>query len=138
MDAEAAIRQLLTPEQAAEYDKYRQEELQVLAARVANMELLQIQSALQLTTEQQEQVYNILYDQTLKTVSGTNQMPLTAWQDQLKARTEALRGVLTPEQFQAYQKQQEAQRQMMNSLIQSFGVGSNSIDGVPIQIEVVP
>jgi chaperonin cofactor prefoldin len=137
-DAETGIRQLLSAEQAAEYDKLRQEERQVQAARVANMELLQMQSALQLTTEQQDQVYNILYDQTLKMVSGNNQMPLTAWPEQMKARTEALRGVLTAEQFQAYEKQQEAQRQMVNGLMQSFGMGSNSADGATIQIEVAP
>lgn len=137
-DAETGIRELLTAEQAAEYDKLRQEERQVQAARMANMELLQMQSALQLTTEQQEQVYNILYDQTLKMVSSNNQMPLTGWQEQMKARAEALRGVLTAEQFQAYEKQQTAQRQMVNSLMQSFGAGSNSAEGATIQIEVAP
>lgn len=139
-NAETAIRELLTPTQVAEYDRYQQEERQVQAARVANMELLQMQSALQLTTEQQEQVYNILYDQTLKgiTVDRLTADPVGNWQQQMDARTEALRKVLTPEQLQTYRKQQEAQRQMVNSLMQSFGGSTNDAGPVSIQIEVAP
>lgn len=138
---ETAIRQLLTPEQLAEYDRYQQEERQTQSARVANLELLQMQSALQLTTEQQEQVYNILYDQTLKGLAaeGGNANRLSNWQQQLTARTDALRGVLTAEQFQVYEKQQAAQRQMVSSWMQSFsGNATNGGEDTSVQIEVTP
>jgi len=141
-NVEAEIRQQLTPEQLAEYDKFQQEERQTMAARVANMELLQMQTALQLSPEQQEQVYNILYDQTLTSVTGRTGLttdPVGVWKEQMDAKTEALRKVLTPEQLAAYTKQQEAQRQMISSFMQSFGNATNSAtDGVAIQVEIAP
>jgi hypothetical protein len=133
---EAAIRELLTPEQLAEYDKYQQEERQTQAARVANLELLQMQSALQLTTEQQEQVYNILYDQILKGIATANRYEGVVIDN--TQRTDALRGVLTAEQFQAYEKQQAARQQMVHSWMQAFGGSTNSAEPVSVQIEVAP
>jgi hypothetical protein len=133
-----SIRGLLTPEQVSAYDQFQKEERQLQAAQVANMELFQMQGALQLTTEQQDQVYNILYDQNLKAMSTSEGRTFDSWQDRMKARTESLRTVLTAEQFQAYEKQQEVQRQMANNLMQSFGAGTNSTAGATIQIQVAP
>jgi hypothetical protein len=40
--------------------------------------------------------------------------------------------------MKAYEKQQEAQRKMLNSLMPSFGAGSNGAEGATIQIKVAP
>ena len=129
-DTEAEIKQLLSPDQQAGYDQYKVEERQTQAQMTANMELMQVQQMLQLDQSQQERVYNALYGLSLKQMTPVadgagapkdiNQV--------FDAKVDALRPILTADQLQSYQKFVDSQRQMVNSMMQSFGA-TNSTQG---------
>jgi hypothetical protein len=69
------IRALLSPEQLAGYQEYQREEAVSNARLIANAELLQLQGAMTLKPEQQDQVFAALYDQTLAMFDGTGVEP---------------------------------------------------------------
>ena len=116
---EVQIKALLTPEQLAAYDDYQKEEQTRMARLSANAELLQLQSQLHLTEEQQDQVFAVLADQALAQYDGSQKAPADALnlRGQYDKRAEALKGVLTPEQFNRYQKFQEQQLKLIEALI---------------------
>ena len=116
---ETQIRALLTTEQLAAYDDYQKEEQARMARLAANAELMQLQSQLQLTEEQQDKVFAVLADQALAQYDGSQSGPADTlnFRAQYDKRAEAMKDVLTPEQFDRYQKFQEQQVKLIESLI---------------------
>jgi hypothetical protein len=104
----AKTRALLTPEQAKAYDEFEKEEKNQMARLLASSELLQLQPSLRLTEEQQDKVFAVLYG-----LAQSDPDAGAAITDNKKA--EALRGVLTPEQFERYQKFREQQQKLIDS-----------------------
>ena len=123
---ESQIKAVLTPEQLEEYDDFQKEEQTRMARLAANAELMQLQSQLQLTEEQQDKVFAVLADQALSRYDGTGSNPTTGFgiRSQYEQRAEALKDVLTPEQFERYQKYQEQQLKLIESFMP--GLGSNA------------
>lgn len=129
MDAQAGnpqeeIKALLTPEQAKAYEDYQQEEKVSNARLAANAELLQMQGALGLSQDQQDRVFNALYDFTLDTLNGKVEDsqskdgdPAAAILRHLDRKVRALDGVLTPEQMESYRKLQESQAKMIQDML---------------------
>jgi hypothetical protein len=123
-DPEGEIKALLTPEQLTAYAEFKQEENVSNARLVANAELLQMQAAVGLTQEQQDKVYNALYDYTVDTLNGKlgdippgMSDPAAAMNWQFDRKVKALEPVLTPEQLEAYRKIQESQRKMIEGFL---------------------
>lgn len=116
-DSETQLKQLLTPEQTVEYEKYRTEQKQLQSEMIANMQLVQLQQTLNLNSTQQDQIFKILYqlNQETSKTEGTPALP-NNFQEQQRAKKEALRSILTPEQFKIYEQQLDFQRQMMETL----------------------
>lgn len=125
---EEQIKALLTPEQLDLYKDYKTEETTSTARLVANSELIQMQTSLGLTQDQQDQVFKALYDHTFTQMSGNltsgdgEKPPTTGgvgatlqWQTDQKIKT--LEGILTPEQLKKYREMQESQMKMVNSLL---------------------
>jgi Spy/CpxP family protein refolding chaperone len=110
-DFETEIKQILTPEQLAEYEAYKTEERKNHAQMVANSELSQMQTMLRLTDDQQEKVFNVLYSNAEQTFNPDNMTNpgdwQKAWQQREDAKADAFKTILTPEQFDAYQRQKQ-------------------------------
>jgi hypothetical protein len=141
-DVKGQIKELLTPDQQAEYEKFQSEERQTQAQMVANVELSQLQSMLQLTQQQQDQVFQVLYDQAQRNVAQTDggmQVP-PDWDKLLDAKKKALRPVLTAEQLQSYEKFLNAQRDMMKAFMPvDENSGTGAVHGtVTISLEPAP
>lgn len=64
------IKALLTPDQKGAYPSYQQEEAAHNARQVANTELLQLQSTLGLTSEQQDRAFAALYEVSSNQLTG--------------------------------------------------------------------
>lgn len=121
-DPETEIRALLAPEQQSAYDTFQEEERTQNARVAANGELLQMQTTLGLTSVQQDQVYPILYEQTLLQFKGEAAgekaaNPAEVMQALLDRKAQALAEVLTPEQLQNYRQQQERQIEFMKRIM---------------------
>lgn len=121
---EAEIKALLTPEQLTAYEEYKDEENVSNARLAANAELLQMQGALGLTQEDQDRVFNVLYDLTLDTLKGNlgdappkDSDPASAVTWQMERKLKALEPVLTPAQLASYRKLQEDQARMIRNLL---------------------
>jgi hypothetical protein len=123
LSTDEQIKALLTPDQATAYDTYKTEEETRNARLMANMELMQIQNVLQLDQAQQDKVFTVLVDQTRNQISGsqTNVEAALDFRGQMERKAEALRGVLTPDQFTAYQKWQEQQLNLLETMKQGMG-----------------
>jgi hypothetical protein len=124
---EKEIQDLLTPEQKTAYKEYKKEESSAKARVIANSELLQMQNTVGLSQEQQDKVFPILYEATLKQTDPDRQNPVmksgdpaaiiqSAFDDKLKA----MEGVLTPEQLENYRKAQEAQLKLIKGMLPNF------------------
>jgi RNA polymerase sigma factor (sigma-70 family) len=123
-NTEEQLKALLTPDQQAGYHGYQQEEAAQNARLAANNELLQMQSSLVLTGEQQDRVFAALYEVILSQMNGTSTPSFAApgelmqWTSDQKAK--ALESVLTESQLQAYRQQQEIQlkfaKEIMNKM----------------------
>ena len=140
-DLDAELKNILTPEQQSEYQQYKVEERQTQAQMLANIELAQLQPMLQLDQAQQDKVYAALYAQAEKQVSqgGNGMTPPTdvakTLEQQFEDKKNALRAVLTPQQFEAYEKHLNSQR----DLIKAFMPGeAKSGSGVSITTTVAP
>lgn len=110
VNVEAELKNLLAPEQYAEYQNYQNDEQRTQAEMLASFELAQLSSALQLSEPQKDQVFNILYQQNISLISSTG--PTPSLQERLEAERAALRSVLTPEQMTIYEKQRDSQREV--------------------------
>lgn len=121
---EEEIKALLTPEQLTAYEEYKDEENVSNARLAANAELLQMQGALGLSQEDQDRVFNALYDFTLDTLKGKlegappkSSDPAAAITWQMERKLKALEPVLSPAQLESYRKLQEDQAKMIRNLL---------------------
>ncbi len=119
------IKALLSPEQSALYPTYQQEEAAYNARMTANSELLQLQSALGLTPEQEDRAFAALYEASLHELNGdakptaTNQVEAMQWVLEQKAK--ALEPVLTPTQMESYRQQQATQLKLVKNIWDKMG-----------------
>lgn len=124
-DFRSELKELLTPEQWTAYEAYEVEERKNQAQMMANAELMQMQQMLQLTDAQQDEVFRVLYDVSEQRLTeapqaGHASSPGQALQQMNAAKKEALRKVLTPEQFQSYEKFLKSQEDMIKSMMPAF------------------
>jgi hypothetical protein len=120
---EDQIRALLSPEQQTAYAVFKDEETATSARLAANTELIQMQSSLDLTPEQQDKTFAILYDQTLQQYKGEAAgsapvNPAEMVQAINDRKRQALEGVLTLAQLDVYRQQQERQIKFLKGLVQ--------------------
>jgi hypothetical protein len=125
------IKALLTADQQEAYDAFEKEEQQRMARLVANSELLQLQGALNLDEAQQDKVYRVLAEQAQGQLGGEGGGFDFGRMSDKKA--EALKGVLTPEQFEQYKKFQEQQQKFIESFMPKSGTNSKSPGAVFIR-----
>lgn len=115
------IKALLTPEQQAGYQSYHQEESTQNARLVANGELLQMQNTLGLSSDQQDQVFGVLYQATLNQMNGAAPQTFASPVDQMQwafdQKAKALESVLTPNQIQSYRQQQDLQLNFIKDML---------------------
>ena len=124
VDPEAQIKALLSPEQQTAYAELQTEERHNNARLMANGELLQMQSALGLSQEQQDKVFQALYAQTEQQLSGAaNGSGAKAYDPttMMTQKLEAMKGVLTEEQFTRYKAMQEQQLKLIQALLPQGG-----------------
>ena len=118
---EEQIQALLTPEQQAAYKSFQQEEAARSARQNANLELLQLEGSLGLTSEQLDQVFSALYEVTFKQLNGAPAPAFTSNAEQLQSfsdqKIKALEPVLNPTQLATYRHQQESQLKFVKDLI---------------------
>ncbi len=128
---DAEIKALLTPDQQAAYPSYQQEEAAHNAGLAANIELLQLQSTLGLTSEQLDRAYAALYEVSFSQLTGSTKPPSTSQQapgDAVAAQAEAmqwamdqkakaLESVLTATQMEDYRKQQAIQAKLVQDIM---------------------
>jgi RNA polymerase sigma factor (sigma-70 family) len=117
---DAQIKALLTPEQKTQYPKYQEEEAAFNARMVANNELLQLQSTLGLSSDQEDRAFAALYQMSVDQLTGrakptsANQAEAMQWMLDQKAKT--LEPILTSEQMQKYQQQQAIQSKLVQDI----------------------
>ena len=124
----AQIKALLTPDQATAYDEYQAEEKANNARLMANSELLQMQSSLQLTADEQDKVFAVLTEQAQAQFDAKNTNSGQGFElirNQAAKKAEALRAVLTADQFERYQKFQEQQLKMIKTFMPAASTNSN-------------
>ena len=142
VSSDEAIKAVLTPEQQTGYEQLKQEEVSNNARLLANSELLQMQNTLGLDAAQQDKVFAVLYEQsrtqlaaTQTPTPGSTANSLGAVTDMMQKKIDALKGVLTDDQFESYRKFQDQQMKLIQSLMPKEGKSAEVI--VP-QIQVVP
>jgi hypothetical protein len=120
---EAELKALLTPEQQAGYEEMQKEERTTNARLLANSELIQMQSSLGLDQAQQDKVFAVLYDQASAQLGGdpANANPIKSLDDLMQRKLDALKGVLTDDQFARYQKFQQQQQDMIKAFLPKDG-----------------
>jgi hypothetical protein len=123
----------LTPEQQAAYEQYRQAEQQGNARMAANTELLLVQGSLGLSPEQQDAMFSVLYDQSLRGMDtdpqahvGRPRDPVAALDWEAAQKRQALQGVLTPAQMANYERLQNSYRDMVGRFLRPPGSGGNA------------
>ena len=134
------IEDLLTPEQRTEYDALQKEEFQNTARVAASAEMIQLQSSLGLTQEQQDKVFSALYQQSVDPVSGLEATqksasindPAAALQQVFDKKVEALKPILTSEQLKTYRDLQEKQIQMIQAF---FPKGAAPVPPTPTTLQ---
>ena len=122
---EAELKALLTPEQQAGYEEMQKEERTTNARLIANSELIQMQSSLGLDQAQQDKVFAVLYDQAHAQMGGeqANANPFKGLEEMNQRKIDAMKGVLTEEQFERYQKFQKQQQEMIRAFMPKDGDG---------------
>ena len=113
---ESQMQGILTPDQSTAFQAYQDDEKKAAFETQANSELSQIQSTLQLSDDQKDKVFTVLYQQKAQPASGS-------YDDRQAATKAAMQAVLTPEQFDAYGKYMDSQKKRMDSMVQML-VGS--------------
>jgi hypothetical protein len=130
---EEQIKALLTSGQQAAYPGYKQEEAAHNARMAANTELLQMESTLGLTSEQEDRAFAALYDVNFNQLTGsptpTSAPASTNLADMMQGvvqgvmqgafdqKTKALESVLTPTQMENYRQQQARQLKAANDIL---------------------
>ncbi len=128
-DFDKQITDMLSPDQATAYQAYQTDEKKTAAETQANMELMQIQSSLNLTDAQKDKVFNVIYQQSAQQMGLDGSKPASSDIDaQLEAKKAAMQSVLTPEQYDNYVKFVDGQKNMINALTggSSGGAGSGN------------
>jgi len=136
-DPEQQIKALLTPDQQAAYPSYKQEEAAHDARLAANSELLQMESTLGLTSEQEDRAFAALYDVNFNQLTGSP-TPASApastnladimqgvMQRGFDQKAKALESVLTPTQLENYRQQQALQVKAANDVWSKMGIGGS-------------
>ncbi len=131
------IKALLTPDQRAAYPSYQQEEAAHNARMAANTELLQMESTLGLTSEQEDGAFAALYEVNLSQLTGSA-TPASApastnladimqgvMQGGFDQKAKALESVLTPTQLENYRQQQALQAKAAKDIWSKMGVGGS-------------
>ena len=108
LNLDKQLKNILSPDQQAEYANMQADDKKNQAETAANMELSSIQGTLQLSDDQKDKVFNVLMQ------TGPGGTP--------EAKKAALQSVLTPQQFETYNKYLDSQAEM----IKSFTVTSDS------------
>ena len=129
--ATALERQLLsqlTPEQQADYQQYKRQDIGASARLLANGELLQVQNTLGLSPDQQDQMFAVLYSQTVSQLemdptynAPRPKEPLAALQWQSEQRLKSLEAVLTSSQWEAYRQIEESRVKYVKGLLGRSG-----------------
>lgn len=122
------IRALLSPEQQTAYAAMKEEDAMNNARLAANGELIQMQNNLSLTTDQQDKVFAILYEQIhqqfkAESAGHTSAHPAEALRARHQGQMQALENVLTPGQSRDYQEQQERQIQFKEKIVAQMKAG---------------
>jgi hypothetical protein len=122
-DPESQIKALLTPDQLAGYPQYQQQEFAHTASLAANADLMQLESSLNLSSDQLDSVYGALYDVSLNQMTGNSKPPdsMTNMADAmvwtLAEKAKALEPILTPAQMDLYSQQQASQSKLMKDVL---------------------
>jgi hypothetical protein len=133
------IKALLTPDQRAAFPTYQQEESAFTARQTANWELLQMQSSLGLTPEQEDRAFAALYDVTFSQLTNANGLtkgatpasapasanPADIMQWTFDQKDKALESVLTPTQLENYRQQQALQLKAANDIWNKMGLNGS-------------
>ena len=121
-DPDTQIKALLTPDQATNYPAYQQAEAAHNASLSANMDLLQLETSLGLTSDQLDPVYAALYSVSFNQITGNAKPPANlhgitdVMQWTLDQKVAALEPVLTPSQLETYRQQQAEQAKLMKDI----------------------
>ncbi len=121
---ESQIKAVLSPEQQTAYTEVQQEEQHNNARLMANSELLQMQGALGLSQEQQDKVFQALYAQSEHQMAGmTDGTGAKGFDPQamLDQKLEAMKGVLTDDQFTRYKAMQDQQLKLIQAFLPKDG-----------------
>lgn len=119
---EDQIKEVLSEQQKAVYQDYKDEENAQDARLMANNELLQMHTAMNLTQEQQDQVFQILYEFNMDQLTGKLKNPESSSDPAAEAQwlfdqmNKVLEPLLTPAQMEAYKQQQDAQIKLFRDL----------------------
>ena len=115
------ITSLLTPEQQTAHAELQTEERHNNARRSANSEVALMQSAFGLSQEQQYKLVRSLY-----TEAGPQDSVAKAFDPRkmMAQKLEALRGVLTDEEFAGYKEMQAQQMEMIRAFLPKNGDGA--------------
>jgi RNA polymerase sigma factor (sigma-70 family) len=120
-DPDEQIKALLTPDQQAAYQGYQHEEAAHNARQAANAELLQLESSLSLSPEQEDRVFAALYDVNFNQLTGSTKpsagTKVDAMQWALEEKAKALEPLLTPAQLENYHQQQAIQVKLMRDVM---------------------
>ena len=114
------IKSLLTSEQKTGYPAYQQEEATYNARMSANAELLQLQTTLGLSSEQEDRAFAALYELSFNQLTGrtkptsVNQAEMMQWTLDQKAK--ALEPILTADQMEKYRLQQAIQSKLASDI----------------------
>jgi hypothetical protein len=114
------MQNILTPAQYIDYQNSQNDDKKNAAQTQANAEMAQIQSSLQLTDDQKNQVFTALYSGYAQQAGVDGAKP--AYDDldvdgQMNAKEAAMQAVLTPEQFATYSKFVDSQKQMYKAIL---------------------
>lgn len=132
----SGLQTILTPQQLAEYDQYKLEQRQSQAQMMANMELNSLQQTLQLSTEQQDKVFQILYQEADQRMTTPGQAT------DVDTKKAAMRQILSPEQFDVYEKYLDTHRHLTATtiMIGEAGIAAGSViiqqSTTPVEINV--
>ena len=134
VDVDSELAKILTPDQQVEYKKFEQEEKNSALEMMSNVEMSQIQTKLQLTEAQKDQVFNALVavpsmlEEQMKAEATTNSYqpidPKTLASKSIERmnviKKIALKPILSPEQFSIYEKHLDNQAEMVKGLMQGM------------------
>jgi hypothetical protein len=115
------IKRALTPEQWHDFQEFEKEERAGMARLVADAELAQLQEVMPLSQDTQVKVLAVFVQHAEKQFDDSQQPGGRAramnWEHQLSAKKEAMRTVLTSNEFKTYEKHLEGQAQLIKPFL---------------------